>query len=356
MLKSLFVNATMLISFIYLVSQLLREEELNINNKIKIKISLGLLTGLSGCALIFYGINLSNNTIIDFRVISVMIASLYGGFVSAFISVFIIIIFRLAILGINYSSLVASINMIVLLICFSLLSKYDMTFFKKYTYMTILSIVSSIIWISLVLRDLHLVLSVLGSFIFSIVVLSVIVYYILDHMTKTNETYRKLKFESKKDFLTGLNNAREFDSILNRVIDNALERNENLSMLMIDIDYFKHINDTHGHAAGDLVLKQLSRILVNSCRTFDIVSRNGGEEFTAILLDCNYIHAMEIAEKIRRNVQNNIFLINGYVTVKITVSIGVSSYPDITKDINTLLSQADKSLYSAKRTGRNKVC
>ena len=95
---------------------------------------------------------------------------------------------------------------------------------------------------------------------------------------------------------------------------------------------------------------------MNSCRTFDIVSRNGGEEFTAILLDCNYKHAIEIAEKLRKNVESNIFKLDNNVTTKITVSIGISSYPDMTKNINSLLNKADNALYLAKRTGRNKVC
>jgi diguanylate cyclase len=124
---------------------------------------------------------------------------------------------------------------------------------------------------------------------------------------------------------------------------------------MIDIDFFKRVNDTYGHSAGDMVLKQLSGILISSCRSFDIVSRKGGEEFTVILLDCNYEHAFEIAERIRKNVEDYYFIIDDSKKVSITISIGVSSYPSRTDNSNELLHEADNALYSAKRNGRNQV-
>lgn len=356
MLKLLFANAAMLISFLYLGSQVLNDEFIKSNSKIKVRLYFGLLSGLSGCVLIFYGINLNQNTIIDFRIIPVIITSIYGGFISTLISVFIIMLFRLTFFGINYSSLITSANLFVLLIIFTIISKYKMNFSKKYFLMTVVNIISTIIWISLILKDVNLILPALGNFVASIIIVSTIVHYELNYISKTNKMYKKLKVDSRKDFLTGLNNVRAFNGILDKTIRNTLQKKENLSILMIDIDFFKHINDTYGHHSGDLVLKQLSKILINSCRTFDIISRNGGEEFTAVLLDCNYKHAVDIAEKIRKNVESNTFKLDNNATAKITVSIGISSYPDITKSINNLVSKADNALYLAKRTGRNKVC
>jgi diguanylate cyclase len=124
---------------------------------------------------------------------------------------------------------------------------------------------------------------------------------------------------------------------------------------MIDIDFFKKVNDTFGHFSGDMVLKQLSEILISSCRSFDIISRKGGEEFTVILLDCNYEHAINIAERIRKNVQDFDFIIEENQKIKMTVSIGVSSYSNRTTTPSQLLSESDNSLYFAKRNGRNQV-
>ena len=222
--------------------------------------------------------------------------------------------------------------------------------------MNIVNIFSLIIVFCILLKDINILKVVLRNLIFFTTILSGIVYYNLIYISKTNELYRKLNYDAKKDFLTGLNNVRTFDNILNKLINNAIEKQERLSILMIDVDFFKNVNDNYGHSSGDLVLKQLSNILVSSSRSFDVVSRNGGEEFTVILLDCNCTHATTIAERIRKNVEEYIFSVEGNRAINITVSIGISSYPDISTNINDLLTQADDALYLAKRTGRNKVC
>ncbi|MBU3088191.1 diguanylate cyclase [Clostridium gasigenes] len=356
MLKSLFVNSTILISFLYLGNQILKKEKINLNSKLQEKILLGSLLGITGCVLMFYSIQLSEDSIMDFRTITMIISSIYGGFISTIITAFIIIVFRLSYYGISTASLVATYDICILLFLFTFVSKCKISFFKKYITMSIFNIVSLIIAFSILLKDINVLTIALRNLIFSTTFLSGIVYYNLIYISKTNELYRKLNYDAKKDFLTGLNNVRTFDNILNKLINNAIEKEERLSILMIDIDFFKNINDNYGHYSGDLVLKQLSNILVSSSRGFDVVSRNGGEEFTVILLDCNFTHATTIAERIRKNVEEYIFTSEGNRSINITVSIGISSYPDITTNINDLLAQADDALYLAKRTGRNKVC
>ncbi|MBU3137666.1 diguanylate cyclase [Clostridium gasigenes] len=356
MLKSLFVNSTILISFLYLGNQILKKEKVNLNSKLQEKILLGSLLGITGCVLMFYSIHLSENSIMDFRTITMIISSIYGGFISTIITAFIIVVFRLSYYGISTSSLVATYDICILLFVFTFISKCKISFLKKYITMSIVNIFSLIIAFSILLKDINILKVVLKNLIFFTTILSSIVYYNLIYISKTNELYRKLNYDAKKDFLTGLNNVRSFDNILNNLITNAIEKQEKLSILMIDIDFFKNVNDNYGHSSGDLVLKQLSNVLVRSSRGFDIVSRNGGEEFTVILLDCNCTHATTIAERIRKNVEEHIFTIEGNREINITVSIGISSYPDITTNINDLLTRADDALYLAKRTGRNKVC
>lgn len=121
---------------------------------------------------------------------------------------------------------------------------------------------------------------------------------------------KKYEEESSLDYLTGLNNVRHFDAIWNAHISNAREKNEKLSLLMIDIDYFKRINDTYGHSNGDVILKELGTILKKSTRAEDIVSRNGGEEFSVILPNSSHSQAAEIAERIRKEVETHTFSIS----------------------------------------------
>ncbi len=125
---------------------------------------------------------------------------------------------------------------------------------------------------------------------------------------------------------------------------------------MVDIDFFKKVNDTYGHIEGDIVLKELGLILSENCRHFDEVSRIGGEEFSVLLPDCAYPRAMQIAERIKDAVKIHTFTLSTGVKIHITISIGVASYPETIQDIEKLMEKADTALYAAKRSGRNRVC
>lgn len=153
---------------------------------------------------------------------------------------------------------------------------------------------------------------------------------------------------------TGLNNVRQFDNELNKIIK-ELSSNSVVSMLFIDIDFFKKVNDTYGHQNGDKVLEDLGKILLSSCSHLDVVSRNGGEEFSVLMTDCPRGKVMEVAERIRLAVQEHKFYLFDGQAINITVSIGVAIYPDTVNDINMIVEKADEALYEAKRAGRNRV-
>ncbi|BBB92383.1 response regulator PleD [Methylomusa anaerophila] len=208
---------------------------------------------------------------------------------------------------------------------------------------------------SFLLKNLIVLKDVLISYYGIFAASSFLLYFLLENTTEANKIYSQMKDDAKKDFLTGLNNVRQFDTLLNKAINEANERNENLSFLFIDVDFFKKVNDTYGHTEGDLVLKQLGDIIKNTCRSFDIVSRNGGEEFSAILLDCPLDRAVKVAERVRNNIEHHGFILSTGQEIKMTVSIGVSSYPEDTLDADKLVEYSDIALYNAKREGRNNV-
>lgn len=186
-------------------------------------------------------------------------------------------------------------------------------------------------------------------------IVSLLVYNYVNYLGYLTHLYRKFKDESSKDFLTGLNSVRKFDIFFNTLADAAQSKNEKLSLLYIDIDFFKKVNDNYGHSNGDIVLRELGSILIKNCRSFDFVSRNGGEEFTVLLLDCEAKQALEIAERIRKTIEMHTFILLDGKKINITISIGVSSYPDTITDSHNLIYEADMALYAAKRSGRNKV-
>ncbi len=168
---------------------------------------------------------------------------------------------------------------------------------------------------------------------------------------ESKTTLNLLKKQNIKDALTGLYNRRYLDEILPKILANANRNHSKVGFLMIDIDYFKKINDTYGHDIGDKVLKETSFIILNSIRKSDIAIRLGGEEFLVILTNIKDAQdAYKVAQKIRQNIQKR-----KISNINITASIGISIYPDLCKDSKTCIKYADLALYKAKNSGRNQV-
>lgn len=161
---------------------------------------------------------------------------------------------------------------------------------------------------------------------------------------------RDLNELAMTDPLTGLKNRRYLqDKVVELIEKAASSETLKFSLLLIDADHFKQVNDTHGHPVGDSVLKELSWKLLRETRNHDIVARLGGEEFMIVLPNTNEESARVMAERIRLNIDHG-----SWVQTRITVSIGVTSYePGDT--LNTLYSKADQALFLSKNAGRNRV-
>ncbi|MGC8813451.1 GGDEF domain-containing protein [Dictyoglomus sp.] len=161
---------------------------------------------------------------------------------------------------------------------------------------------------------------------------------------------RKLEELSIKDDLTGLYNRRKMDQELEKCLYIWERYNRPFSIIIIDIDDFKKINDTYGHLIGDMVLEKISKIIRENIRKSDIASRWGGEEFLILLPETNLQNATLVAEAFRRKIEEANFGIDE----KITVSVGVANIEN-NESIDSLIQRADKNLYKAKEYGKNKV-
>lgn len=159
------------------------------------------------------------------------------------------------------------------------------------------------------------------------------------------------------DALTGINNRRFFDQRLKEEVSRAQRSRTSLCCLFIDLDYFKRINDNHGHQAGDAVLKQVSGLLTARLRENDVLARYGGEEFVILLADTQQSDAALIAEQIRDRVARASFSIPSGKSLNVTLSIGIASLtPEGNiKDGKQLIAAADQAVYAAKLSGRNRV-
>ena len=172
-------------------------------------------------------------------------------------------------------------------------------------------------------------------------------------LSEINDKLRKLTI---RDELTGLYNHRYFQERLNEEFERALRYGHPLSCLLVDIDFFRRVNENLGHAVGDEILKEVSGILVESCRTSDFLGRFGGEEFSILLPHVDYPGASELAKRIREIFSEHTFLPQSH-RMAVTVSLGVASFPeDAVKHRSDLLNFADQALFCAKAAGRNRVC
>jgi diguanylate cyclase (GGDEF)-like protein len=170
-------------------------------------------------------------------------------------------------------------------------------------------------------------------------------------LVQTNQELQQL---SITDGLTGLNNRNHIMALFQQELARAKRSNQPLAVLMLDIDHFKQINDTHGHQIGDAVLQGLAQALLRSVRDCDHVGRYGGEEFIIILPDSDKSNGAGTAERIRQNA-SEVDIDTASDPLALTISIGVAAYPENGQDVETVLRQADDALYLSKADGRNRV-
>lgn len=175
-------------------------------------------------------------------------------------------------------------------------------------------------------------------------------------LTERKKMERELERQARIDMLTGLNNRRHFFELAEHELARAARHNEPLSLLMLDLDNFKAVNDTYGHHTGDAALQKLSEVSVQTLREMDILGRLGGEEFAALLPETASEQAMEVAERLRLAVENSVVTLEDGTAFHFTVSIGVTSLERTDARVDALLKRADSALYKAKKGGRNLVC
>ncbi len=177
----------------------------------------------------------------------------------------------------------------------------------------------------------------------------------LRYALKLGDTLEALRRLATRDQLTGLLNRREFDRILGEERERALRFGHRISLVMIDIDHFKSVNDTHGHPVGDVVLREVARRVAAQVRSVDRAVRFGGEEFALILVLTDLAAAVEVASRVCRVIAAEPILAGDTLALQVTASAGVAVLPDDARNELPLVAAADKALYASKQRGRNRV-
>jgi len=164
----------------------------------------------------------------------------------------------------------------------------------------------------------------------------------------------RLEKMATQDMLTKLPNRKQILRIVHNRFEYYQRYRNGFALLMVDVDNFKHINDTHGHIAGDEVLRDIGKIFKDTLRSFDSAGRYGGEEFLVVLVDSGEDNAKQVAERIRQAVENH-SVVHENQTIQVTVSIGIAMVSGDDAGENSLINRADKALYAAKKNGRNQT-
>lgn len=180
---------------------------------------------------------------------------------------------------------------------------------------------------------------------------------VISDITKRKKLELRLNQKATTDYLTGVNSRGHFMDLAELELNRAIRYESELSLFMMDIDFFKQINDTYGHKVGDDVLKILAKTCRETLRKTDIIGRIGGEEFAILLPETGKGDAIKVAKNLRRKIEKLLVSLEGDIfPIDFTVSIGLTSLTPIVRNLEVLINLTDKALYKAKKTGRNKVC
>lgn len=163
----------------------------------------------------------------------------------------------------------------------------------------------------------------------------------------------ELRTQANRDFLTGLHNRRSFMAGLERELARSLRNGQAATVALLDIDHFKHVNDTFGHPAGDRVLREFAGILEEECRQSDLIARIGGEEFAVLLPDSDLCSARSWADRVRKKIAEARF--DGDRTLSLTASIGITVIDGTIAEPDAIMASVDHALYEAKELGRNRI-
>ncbi|MGH0600037.1 diguanylate cyclase [Bacillus mycoides] len=347
MFRDLFVNMTIILSFIFVGGQLLRDKPLKEGFAVWQKCVVGIFTGILGVLLMHFGVHIEDS-LLDLRYLAVILAVIIGGPIASSITVAIILITRLLFTDYSLASELACYTIIVTGIGIVFIWRMKISIFTKWIWLNVYSLSILILPLSILFKDVSVVVL---YFVCSIVA-GYITFVSASYVLQSNELFQTMRHYATIDALTNLGNVRQFDLEMNRHIGNKHMKNDSLCLLLIDIDHFKYVNDTYGHPAGDEVLKQLGRILLENAPFPNLVFRKGGEEFALLLPKKMIAFGTRIGEQIRLAVEKHSFQLQNGGKIKITVSVGLSEYK---KSPEQFIQSADDALYYSKRNGRNKV-
>ncbi|MCA1055733.1 diguanylate cyclase [Rossellomorea aquimaris] len=347
------INLGLMISFIYLTSLFYKNFLMNTDQELK-EVTLVFIASLTAWVSMYFGIHLNESVIFDLRFVPLIIATLYATRRRYIIWVGIGTGLMRLTFGLTSAAMVGFINMILLTLLALIIAHLARAWPYRRKMWTVVLTINSLNTLIIALLGVIPLMEVLPLLMFTIfpvnILLSLLLVWIVKDMIDEHVNKLDLMDKAGKDPLTQLFNRRVFLRYFKKY--SSHRDRFPLSLVFIDIDHFKKVNDEHGHIVGDMVLQHISRLIAGNLRNVDIVSRYGGEEFVVLLPHCSEKDARHIMERLRKIIEENGFQKHD-ITIPITLSIGIATSPGV--EPKKLLEAADQAVYLAKENGRNRV-
>ncbi|WP_018751041.1 GGDEF domain-containing protein [Paenibacillus sanguinis] len=353
MLQGLFNNFTVITTFIYLGHIVRSKVFSHSENTVYTRLLLGAVLGLLGVLLMYYDFPLSSQIVADFHQLPILISIPLGGWLSGVVTTVIIVLYQLIYLqGVAAISLIGPLYAFITLMCGLIIIRWRKTItFKRWLVALGLSALNTGILLSVLLE--HRSWRDIALYIFLFLIAGIFIHLMLTHLREAEDSVKMMQEAANRDFLTSLFNSRAFEAIIEQKMAATNCDHIPFTLLIVDIDYFKQVNDTYGHPAGDAVLRQFADVLRETFRPGDQISRKGGEEFFILVDRCSAEQIAAIAERLRSTVEQHRFILEDGQELQLTISAGSATYPDIAGE--ELVTKADQALYQAKKAGRNRV-
>lgn len=356
MINGILINLSFLVSCLCIGILVSHKHRMDRRTKQRLSLSsclFGIFTGCMGIVLMIFAARTGNGTAVDFHCVAILLAAICGGVFPLVLCAVLQILYLVLSSGFGMAAICGVCTIFLTAAASGLAVRAKLTQGKKWALCTALSVpIASISYLPLLPSGGFW--STFAAFSAALLPASALAYDIVCAALSNDALIRRLRRESARDYLTGLNNVRKFDKMYNIAVRSALNRHQSLALLMCDIDFFKKVNNHYGHRNGDAILVQLSGILQRNFPR-SVISRNGGEEFTVLLRNRTEPQALAEAEHLRTDVEHSGFALLDGSEIRITISVGVASCFRPGEEADRLLERADTALYMAKRGGRNKV-
>lgn len=356
MLRNLVVNLSVLTTLVFIYFNIRRLVREKAPHPLVLFLYDGFSGGIMGYVLMQFSLVVQEGTIIDYRLIPIILIFHFIDEKAAILSTVLVAHARFYFGFVSTGILLyLFVGLILGLYLIKFLMRKSKAVYLKGCLMVIYATAGYTVYLLYQADDPYALGELLSWFWLLSIVGGLFAIFLMDYLKNTEMLLRRYEIESTTDHLTGLHNVRNFDWLFNRYAKESEKEGDMLALAMLDIDFFKSVNDTHGHTAGDKVLMEVAQILKDNTCTEAMIFRKGGEEFAILFPERTLDSVIQNMEACRKAIEMYPFQVSQQEYLRLTISVGICHFPEQTERVKDLMKKADANLYKAKERGRNRV-